>query len=278
MLALDMDESKTETTALVYQVLDDHGVLGRVRAQLRAAVFTTVVEQERKRGIEGAAAPAVRELVETTTGALTVQLMTDFLLSLGLDATLSVFKAECSLVDLPEMPRSEMRRRCGLEHGGGEGRAVLLDLVDARRGGSRSGAAAAAAAGTTATAGGVAATGGAGAKWAVVVDEGVVSDNQSFDYVESHEGSLVVETGAASASATSADAAVDETAEEDDYSMSGFDPESPFASPANSRKGSRVFADSPRSQGSSVADDVVESGDFDHTDDLSQSSVEYDGS
>ena len=133
-----MDESKTETTALVYQVLDDHGVLGRVRAQLRAAVFTTVVEQERKRGIEGAAAPAVRELVETTTGALTVQLMTDFLLSLGLDATLSVFKAECSLVDLPEMPRGEMRRSCGLEHGGGEGRAVLLDLVDARRGGSRS--------------------------------------------------------------------------------------------------------------------------------------------
>ena len=82
-------EKQAEVTALVYQTLNSHGVLSNVRAQLRAAVFTTVIEQERKRGIEGASAGAIRGLVETTNGALAVQLMTDFMVSLGLESTLS---------------------------------------------------------------------------------------------------------------------------------------------------------------------------------------------
>jgi hypothetical protein len=296
-------EKQAEVTALVYQTLNSHGVLSNVRAQLRAAVFTTVIEQERKRGIEGASAGAIRGLVETTNGALAVQLMTDFMVSLGLESTLSVFRAECGLGSVPTASRDDVRRNCGLSGGSGGSEPLLIEVVTKCAGGATSEAAAAAdaaaavaprtpsgddaaalpedaspAAASSASAPAAAAAAAASLvraaarTWDVVVDEGAVSDNQSFDYVEGAEGSVHA-VDLSVVSVASASAGVDDSATEDDYSMSGFDAESPAASPAH-RGGGR----SASAFDSAAEDDVVESGEFNDASDLSQSeSLEWDG-
>ena len=293
-------DTKEEVTALVYQTLNSHGVLSNVRAQLRAAVFTTVIEQERKRGIEGASVGAIRGMVASTNGAAAMQLMTDFMVSLGLESTLSVFRAECGLGSVPTLSRADLRRNCGLSGSDGSD-PILLEVIATCAGGATPKAAAAAAAADAAPAtpdgdgtsalpavmspaaansarapaaaeAAASPVRAAARTWDVVVDEGAVSDNQSFDYVEGAEGSVhAVDLSAVSVA--SASVGVDDSATEDDYSMSGFDAESPAASPAHRGGGRGASAFD-----SAAEDDDVESGEFNDASDLSQSeSLEWDG-
>ncbi|CAM9706612.1 unnamed protein product [Phaeothamnion confervicola] len=80
---------------VVMDALEAKGVLGQIRASLRAAVFTCI--DEYGAGLLGEDVPKPRD---TEEGALAVQLVRDFLSHFGLGQTLSVFMAEVNMVSL----------------------------------------------------------------------------------------------------------------------------------------------------------------------------------
>eukprot|EP01138_Halocafeteria_seosinensis_P010741 gb/GECG01010969.1/.p1 GENE.gb/GECG01010969.1/~~gb/GECG01010969.1/.p1 ORF type:complete len:233 (+),score=48.63 gb/GECG01010969.1/:1-699(+) len=83
----------------VMQTLKSKGVLGKIRAELQAAVVTAIDEDERQQGIHGEN-PRLKLLESDTTGPILVELVRDFLENLGLDNTKSCFESEISNVSV----------------------------------------------------------------------------------------------------------------------------------------------------------------------------------
>ena len=78
--------------------LEAKGVLGKIRAELRAAIFTAIDEQERSAGVH-LANEEVQRMTQTPEGRLVTNLVREFLAFYDLDCTLSVFLPECDLDD-----------------------------------------------------------------------------------------------------------------------------------------------------------------------------------
>ena len=81
---------------MVTQTLEARGVLNMVRAQLRAAVFTAVDEQEKALGVHTPNPDALRAAA-SADGALACALVVDFMRSFGMAQSLSVFGPESNL-------------------------------------------------------------------------------------------------------------------------------------------------------------------------------------
>ena len=117
-----MDEAETEAelTALkevVQNSLEKRGVLGKIRADLRAAVFTVIDAEERKEGVHRED-KTLQNLVSSEDGALAAALFVDFLDSLDLKATKSVFEPDINMDNVPsreliskklQLPRSAVQ-------------------------------------------------------------------------------------------------------------------------------------------------------------------------
>jgi FGFR1 oncogene partner len=91
-------EEDTELRDLVAQTLEAKGVLGKIRAQLRAHVFLALEEQEAEKSRPS---PVNEELVSfsnTHEGRLVLGLVREFLEFYELSATLAVFEPEADVV------------------------------------------------------------------------------------------------------------------------------------------------------------------------------------
>nr|XP_006815156.1 PREDICTED: FGFR1 oncogene partner-like [Saccoglossus kowalevskii] len=90
-------DEDTELRDLVAQTLENNGVLGKIRAQLRASVFLALEEQE---SIENGA-PLInhdlKKFISTKEGVLTLSLVREFLQYFNLDFTLAVFDPETNI-------------------------------------------------------------------------------------------------------------------------------------------------------------------------------------
>ncbi|XP_061195674.1 centrosomal protein 43-like isoform X1 [Saccostrea echinata] len=89
-------DEDTELRDLVAQTLEANGVLGKIRAQLRASVFLALEEQEQNQD-KPFANPALRQYLSTKEGQAVAGLVREFLDFFQLDYTLAVFEPEAGL-------------------------------------------------------------------------------------------------------------------------------------------------------------------------------------
>ena len=123
------DEEMAVLKRMVMDTLATKGVLGRIKADLRAAVFTAVDDEEKRRGVhlenpraaalsrddEGAFAAPARATVAShgaprPAGLLAVSLIADFLSTYDMDTTRGVFMPQACTVRAAKRPRGH----CGV--------------------------------------------------------------------------------------------------------------------------------------------------------------------
>jgi lisH domain-containing protein FOPNL len=102
---------------LIIQSLETRGVLGQIRAKIRSAVFKIVDEQEQKTNMGcGLKWENVNlyKISETKSGFLIAELIRDFMESLKMDYSLSVFISE-SNISPEKLKKNEMFYKMGLK-------------------------------------------------------------------------------------------------------------------------------------------------------------------
>ncbi|XP_031558085.1 FGFR1 oncogene partner-like isoform X1 [Actinia tenebrosa] len=92
-------EEDTELRDLVAQSLESKGVLGKIRAQLRASVFLALEEQEEAENKVPLSNPNLKKFLNTSEGRLVAGLVKEFLEFFDLDFTIAVFDPESSFSD-----------------------------------------------------------------------------------------------------------------------------------------------------------------------------------
>ncbi|XP_027135100.1 centrosomal protein 43 isoform X2 [Larimichthys crocea] len=126
-------EDDTELRDLLIQNLENTGVLNKLKAEMRAAVFLAMEEQDRLENKSSLINEQLKKCLNTTDGRVVAGLIADFLQVFHLDFTLAVFQPEvnslsgldgresvCRDLDLSE---SDVNKNCPL----------LLELVRRRR-------------------------------------------------------------------------------------------------------------------------------------------------
>ncbi|XP_068755101.1 centrosomal protein 43-like isoform X3 [Montipora capricornis] len=92
-------EEDTELRDMVAQTLESKGVLGKIRAQLRASVFLALEEQEGAEGKIPLMNPELKKFLSTSEGCLVTGLVREFLEYFDLDFTIAVFDPETNFSD-----------------------------------------------------------------------------------------------------------------------------------------------------------------------------------
>eukprot|EP01112_Ceratiomyxa_fruticulosa_P018439 TRINITY_DN5888_c0_g1_i1.p1 TRINITY_DN5888_c0_g1~~TRINITY_DN5888_c0_g1_i1.p1 ORF type:complete len:664 (+),score=181.14 TRINITY_DN5888_c0_g1_i1:164-2155(+) len=82
----------------ITQILESKGVLGKIKANLRASVFNAVQEQQTKSGVH-LEFTAVKKIQELSEGKMALALLCDFLEFYELENTLTTLRAESGMVD-----------------------------------------------------------------------------------------------------------------------------------------------------------------------------------
>ncbi|KAM9355286.1 centrosomal protein 43 isoform 3-T3 [Pholidichthys leucotaenia] len=126
-------EEDTELRDLLIQNLENSGALNKLKAELRAAVFLAMEDQDRLENKSPLVNDSLRKCLSTKDGSVAVSLIVDFLQVFNLDFSLAVFQPEtnqlgdvedrdqvCRDLDLGD---SDLNRSCPL----------LLELVHRRR-------------------------------------------------------------------------------------------------------------------------------------------------
>ncbi|XP_060098197.1 centrosomal protein 43 isoform X7 [Heteronotia binoei] len=91
-------EEDTELRDLLVQTLESSGVLNKIKAELRAAVFLALEEQEKVENKTPLVNESLKTFLNTKDGRLVTGLVTEFLQFFNLDFTLAVFQPESSTV------------------------------------------------------------------------------------------------------------------------------------------------------------------------------------
>ncbi|XP_050805099.1 centrosomal protein 43 isoform X5 [Gopherus flavomarginatus] len=91
-------EEDTELRDLLVQTLESSGVLNKIKAELRAAVFLALEEQERVENKTPLVNESLKKFLNTKDGRLVAGLVAEFLQFFNLDFTLAVFQPESSTV------------------------------------------------------------------------------------------------------------------------------------------------------------------------------------
>ena len=95
-------DEDTELRDLVAQTLEANGVLGKIRAQLRASVFLALEEQESAQNKNAFLNRDLKSFVKTKEGRLVTSLVREFMDFFQLEFSLSVFDPETGSKDLYE--------------------------------------------------------------------------------------------------------------------------------------------------------------------------------
>lgn len=125
-------EEDTELRDLLVQTLESSGVLNRIKAELRAAVFLALEEQEKVENKTPLVNESLRKFLNTKDGRLAASLVAEFLQFFNLDFTLAVFQPETSTLQGLD-GREKLARDLGIiEAEGTVGGPLLLEVL--RRG------------------------------------------------------------------------------------------------------------------------------------------------
>uniref|UniRef100_A0A672NWZ1 Centrosomal protein 43 n=1 Tax=Sinocyclocheilus grahami TaxID=75366 RepID=A0A672NWZ1_SINGR len=92
-------EEDTELRDLLIQNLENSGVLNKIKAELRAAVFLALEEQDKVENKTPLVNENLKKSLNTKDGRLVAGLVTDFLQVFNLDFTLAVFQPEISTLN-----------------------------------------------------------------------------------------------------------------------------------------------------------------------------------
>lgn len=92
-------EEDTELRDLLVQTLETSGVLNKIKAELRAAVFLALEEQEKVENKTPLINESLKKFLNTKDGRLVAGLVAEFLQFFNLDFTLAVFQPESSTLN-----------------------------------------------------------------------------------------------------------------------------------------------------------------------------------
>ncbi|XP_032507361.1 FGFR1 oncogene partner isoform X2 [Phocoena sinus] len=122
-------EEDTELRDLLVQTLENSGVLNRIKAELRAAVFLALEEQEKVENKTPLVNESLKKFLNTKDGRLVASLVAEFLQFFNLDFTLAVFQPETSTFQGLE-GRENLARDLGIiEAEGTVGGPLLLEVI-----------------------------------------------------------------------------------------------------------------------------------------------------
>ncbi|XP_054992344.1 centrosomal protein 43 isoform X2 [Sorex araneus] len=122
-------EEDTELRDLLVQTLESSGVLNRIKAELRAAVFLALEEQEKVENKTPLVNESLRKFLNTKDGRLAASLVAEFLQFFNLDFTLAVFQPETSTLQGLD-GREKLARDLGIiEAEGTVGGPLLLEVL-----------------------------------------------------------------------------------------------------------------------------------------------------
>ncbi|XP_035687415.1 centrosomal protein 43-like [Branchiostoma floridae] len=93
-------DEDTELRDLVAQTLETNGVLGKIRAQLRASVFLALEEQGALESKSQLVNQDLKKFLNTKEGRMVAALVREFLIHFNLDYSLAVFDPETNIVRL----------------------------------------------------------------------------------------------------------------------------------------------------------------------------------
>ncbi|XP_048210391.1 centrosomal protein 43 isoform X5 [Perognathus longimembris pacificus] len=124
-------EEDTELRDLLVQTLENSGVLNRIKAELRAAVFLALEEQEKVENKTPLVNESLKKFLNTKDGRLVASLVAEFLQFFNLDFTLAVFHPETSTVRFQGFEgRENLARDLGIiEAEGTVGGPLLLEVI-----------------------------------------------------------------------------------------------------------------------------------------------------
>ncbi|KAI1240740.1 hypothetical protein IHE44_0009181, partial [Lamprotornis superbus] len=122
-------EEDTELRDLLVQTLESSGVLNKIKAELRAAVFLALEEQEKVENKAPLVNESLKSFLSTKDGRLVAGLVAEFLRFFNLDFTLAVFQPESSTLNGLD-GRENLARDLGItEAEGVVGGPLLLEVV-----------------------------------------------------------------------------------------------------------------------------------------------------
>ncbi|XP_012514754.1 PREDICTED: FGFR1 oncogene partner isoform X2 [Propithecus coquereli] len=122
-------EEDTELRDLLVHTLENSGVLNRIKAELRAAVFLALEEQEKVENKTPLVNESLKKFLNTKDGRLVASLVAEFLQFFNLDFTLAVFQPETSTSQGLE-GRENLARDLGIiEAEGTVGGPLLLEVI-----------------------------------------------------------------------------------------------------------------------------------------------------
>nr|XP_055042224.1 FGFR1 oncogene partner isoform X5 [Misgurnus anguillicaudatus] len=98
-LKMSATEEDTELRDLLIQNLENSGVLNKIKAELRAAVFLALEEQDKVENKTPLVNENLKKSLNTKDGRLVAGLITDFLQVFNLDFTLAVFQPEINTLN-----------------------------------------------------------------------------------------------------------------------------------------------------------------------------------
>ncbi|NXV88768.1 FR1OP protein, partial [Calonectris borealis] len=128
-MAAAATEEDTELRDLLVQTLESSGVLNKIKAELRAAVFLALEEQEKVENKTPLVNESLKSFLGTKDGRLVAGLVAEFLRFFNLDFTLAVFQPESSTLNGLD-GRENLARDLGItEAEGPVGGPLLLEVV-----------------------------------------------------------------------------------------------------------------------------------------------------
>nr|XP_056708532.1 centrosomal protein 43 [Euleptes europaea] len=122
-------EEDTELRDLLVQTLESSGVLNKIKAELRAAVFLALEEQEKVENKTPLVNESLKKFLNTKDGRLVAGLVTEFLQFFNLDFTLAVFQPESSTLNGLEARENLARDLEIIEAEGTVDGPLLLEVV-----------------------------------------------------------------------------------------------------------------------------------------------------
>ncbi|XP_019382857.1 PREDICTED: FGFR1 oncogene partner isoform X3 [Gavialis gangeticus] len=122
-------EEDTELRDLLVQTLESSGVLNKIKAELRAAVFLALEEQEKVENKTPLVNESLKKFLSTKDGRVVAGLVVEFLQFFNLDFTLAVFEPESSTLNGLDS-RENLARDLGIiEAEGTVGGPLLLEVI-----------------------------------------------------------------------------------------------------------------------------------------------------
>ncbi|KAK2185727.1 hypothetical protein NP493_225g02004 [Ridgeia piscesae] len=129
-------DEDTELRDLVAQTLESNGVLGKIRAQLRASVFLALEEQDTIQSKTPLLNQQLNKFISTKEGQLATSLVREFLQFFNLEYSLSVFEPEVGIGN-EYKDRATLARELNVVEGDTSSSLPLLAEIMRRGGGEK---------------------------------------------------------------------------------------------------------------------------------------------